>query len=89
MQMFTPLRSNFFHPTNVGQKAPAKLQQALVSFEFAWIALKKVAQSCQIKSVPRKEDTKLDSSSCSSINSYYERSSSFQQKFVVWALASH
>lgn len=40
------------------------------------------------KCILRKEDKKLDSSSCS-VNSHYERSSSFQQKFVVWALASH
>lgn len=40
------------------------------------------------KCILRKEDKKLESSSCS-VNSHYERSSSFQQKFVVWALASH
>lgn len=40
------------------------------------------------KCILRKEDKKLDSSSCA-VNSHYERSSSFQQKFVVWALASH
>lgn len=41
MQIFTPTGSNIFHPTNAGQTAPARLQQPLMSFEFAWIALKK------------------------------------------------
>lgn len=36
----------------------------------------------------RIEDEKLDSSGCA-VNSHYEPSSCFQQKFVVWALAAY
>lgn len=36
----------------------------------------------------RIEDEKLDSSDCA-VNSHYEPSSCFQQKFVVWALAAY
>lgn len=68
-----------------GQSAPAKFnspQWALILFESR-PTLKK--QSCQKDSMMGIEDKKLDSLS-SSVNSHYEQSSCFQQKFVVWAL---
>lgn len=94
MEVFISIRSllTFYVQKNVaGQGCLAKLLQPLVSFNLVRIQvyLKKALESCQRRQYAlRIEDKKLHSSSCS-VNSHYEQSSCFQQKFVVWALAAY